>query len=405
MEDPEEIGRQKLSEYEFVRNLGSGAFADVKLYKHRVSQRLYAIKSVRRVAHHHGINLGAVKELAAFNEIGGHPNILSVHDAFSFAGQTHIVLEYCLSDLTAIARDRSVKLSEADVKSFALQLFDGLAAVHAARFVHADLKPDNVLIAPDGVLKLADFGHSAPVALGGDNTGGGLLGGFRPRFHRIVTVWYRAPELLAGARVYGPAVDMWAAGCILAELFLRCPLFPAQGGPNTREEDWEQLQMAAIQRLLGTPIDPLAAKPESAQAQAAPHSFRFSERSGSAASEVRGVWTSAAGRSEQGRGKALHSGTQSATARQQWPGCTSLPSYPEFEPRQAQPWSMILPPGAVPSGALDLISHLLLYDPTARWTAAQAMQHPWFAAEPTPTPPSKVPLHKSAAAALAGVRA
>lgn len=378
----EDEGRRSLSEYELVRHLGSGAFADVALYRHPPTGRLVAIKSVKRTAHASGINLGAFKELAAFAEIAAHPNVLTLHRTFTFAGQAHLVLEYCATDLAAIARDKSVTLGEADVKGFMLQLLDGLSAVHAARMLHADLKPENVLVDGGGTVKLGDFGHTAPWPEPG-----------RPRSNRIVTVWYRAPELLAGARTYTAAVDMWAVGCVLGELLLRCPLFPAAGGPDTTPGEWERAQMAAIQRLLGTPVDTLAGEAGGAGGEQLPP-FSFNDAAWSASSVLQAhVAASASAGQMRAPVFAL------PAARQAWPGCSSLPSFGEYEPRKPQPWRSVVPPGTASDAAIDLLSRLLLYDPSRRLTAAEALNHPWFAAAPPPTPPGRLPLGAAGARA------
>lgn len=98
-----------------------------------------------------------------------------------------------------------------------------------------DLKPNNLLVNSEGILKLGDFGLAK--FYGSPN---------RIYTHQVVTRWYRSPELLFGARIYGVGVDMWAVGCILAELLLRVPFL--QG-----ESDLDQL--TKIFQVLGTPTE------------------------------------------------------------------------------------------------------------------------------------------------------
>lgn len=114
-----------------------------------------------------------------------------------------------------------------------LQLFDGLDYLHKNFIVHRDLKASNLLLTDKGCLKIADFGlarkYSIPV---------------KPMTSRVVTLWYRAPELLLYSPVQTTAIDMWAAGCILGELFLHKPLFPGTT---------EIQQLELIIEVLGTP--------------------------------------------------------------------------------------------------------------------------------------------------------
>jgi cyclin-dependent kinase 7 len=293
-----------------------------------------------------------------------HP--IQLYDAFPFGDRIHLVLEFCATDLSAIIRDTAIPLGEAHVKGFFQQILTGISYVHSRRFMHRDIKPENVLLTSGGVVKLADFGHAAPFP---------VLD--RSLFYRVVTLLYRAPELLLRARYYSPAVDMWAAGCILAELLLRQPLFPCGGyDPDDTEE---RPQLASIFRLLGTPIDP------DVDPNAAAEAFSAVGMQEEAAS-----LTASAGESSAPLPRP--SPRPLASNLPVWPGCSSLPGHAEFEPRKPQPWRSIIPSGAASDGALDLLSQLVVYDPLRRLTADQALQHRWFASEPKPTPPEKLPL-------------
>jgi cyclin-dependent kinase 7 len=122
------------------------------------------------------------------------------------------------------------------VKSYMQMILRGVSYLHDTQWLlHRDLKPSNVLIADDGVVKLADFGFARN--FGSPNASLTPL---------VVTRWYRCPELLFNATQYTGAIDIWSVGCIFAELMLRTPLFPA-------ETDIEQLRL--IFRLRGTPTE------------------------------------------------------------------------------------------------------------------------------------------------------
>lgn len=121
------------------------------------------------------------------------------------------------------------------VKKFTLQLLEGTRYCHAHRVLHRDLKPQNLLINKEGNLKLADFGLARAFGVP-----------LRTYTHEVVTLWYRAPEILLGGRQYSTGVDMWSVGCIFAEMATRKPLFPG---------DSEIDEIFKIFRILGTPTE------------------------------------------------------------------------------------------------------------------------------------------------------
>lgn len=100
-------------------------------------------------------------------------------------------------------------------QSYLYQLLSGLAFCHSRRVLHRDLKPQNLLIDQHGSLKLADFGLARAIGIP-----------VRTYTHEVVTLWYRAPEILLGSKHYSTAVDIWSVGCIFAEMAMQVPLFP-----------------------------------------------------------------------------------------------------------------------------------------------------------------------------------
>lgn len=130
-------------------------------------------------------------------------------------GSVYMVFEYMEHDLNGVLNHPKVHFTPAHLKSLASQLLEGLGYLHHKAVLHRDLKGSNVLLNNAGLLKLADFGLARLYAKGrvGDYT------------NRVVTLWYRPPELLLGATQYGAEVDMWGAGCIFLELFNRRPIF------------------------------------------------------------------------------------------------------------------------------------------------------------------------------------
>ena len=148
-------------------------------------------------------------------------------------GSIYMVMEFLEHDLTGLT-DAGQKFTVPQIKCYMKQLLEGLAYCHAQKVLHRDIKGSNLLISNDGQLKLADFGLARPFDTDQQ----------RPYTNRVITLWYRPPELLLGATMYGPAIDMWSAGCIFAELLLRKPILP---GKN----EFEQIDL--IFKLLGTP--------------------------------------------------------------------------------------------------------------------------------------------------------
>lgn len=144
-----------------------------------------------------------------------------------------MVIEFCITDLEAVIRDRAILLAPAEVKCCLRMILEGIEACHRKWVLHRDLKPSNILVGSDGNLKIADFGlarlHGSPNAR---------------LTHQVITRWYRPPELLFAARSYGPSVDMWSVGCIFAELMLRVPYMPG-------DSDIDQL--SRIFQARGTP--------------------------------------------------------------------------------------------------------------------------------------------------------
>lgn len=121
------------------------------------------------------------------------------------------------------------------IKSFSFQLLKGIAYCHSHRVLHRDLKPQNLLIDKFGHLKLADFGLARAFEIP-----------IRMYTHEVITLWYRAPEILLGSKHYSSPVDLWSAGCIIAEMFNKHPLFPGETEIDA---------IFRIFRALGTPND------------------------------------------------------------------------------------------------------------------------------------------------------
>lgn len=128
-----------------------------------------------------------------------------------------ISMEYCAQDLASLLDNMAQPFSEAQSKCIILQVLEGLKYLHNRFIIHRDLKVSNLLLTDEGCIKIADFGLARLFS------NSELI--MTPN---VVTLWYRAPELLLGSKMHTTAVDMWAAGCILGELLLHKPLLPGK---------------------------------------------------------------------------------------------------------------------------------------------------------------------------------
>lgn len=223
--------------FEQLGKIGEGAFGDVYAGTDHLSDKLVAIKEVRLTnLKRHGLPKPALRELRALQQLEGHEHVLRLIDAFPRGGAIALVLEYMPSDLEVIIRTRTSLLPENHLKCYLWMLLQGLSFLHAKHILHRDLKPSNLLLSAHGTLKIGDFGsariHVKPAHDGEEYS------------HPVGTKWYRAPELLFGARQYGPAIDLWAVGTIMGELSCLRPLFPGQNDMD---------QLSRVLQVLGTP--------------------------------------------------------------------------------------------------------------------------------------------------------
>merc|ERR1719478_1218327 len=179
-----------------------------------------------------GIPATAIREIAILKELS-HTNVVKLYDVFCKPGKLVLVFEYLENDLKKYMKSMNSRLTPGTIKNFAYQLVRGAEFCHASRIIPRDLKPQNLLIDSRLRLKIADFGlaraFQTPI----------------PKYtHEVVTVWYRPPEILLGSSFYSVPVDLWAVGCIHAEMATLQPLFPGDSEIDT---------IFRIFRKLGTP--------------------------------------------------------------------------------------------------------------------------------------------------------
>ncbi|XP_025279395.1 cyclin-dependent kinase 20 isoform X8 [Canis lupus dingo] len=223
-----------MDQYCILGRIGEGAHGVVFKAKHVETGEIVALKKVALRRLEDGIPNQALREIKALQEIEDNQHVVQLKAVFPHGAGFVLAFEFMLSDLAEVVRHAQRPLVQAQVKSYLQMLLKGVAFCHANNIVHRDLKPANLLISASGQLKIADFGLARVFSPDGS----------RLYTHQVATRWYRAPELLYGARQYDQGVDLWAVGCILGELLNGSPLFPG-------ENDIEQL--CCVLRILGTP--------------------------------------------------------------------------------------------------------------------------------------------------------
>lgn len=227
----------KYRRYEKIEFLGEGQFATVYKARDVESDNIVAVKKIKlgsRIEKQDGINRTALREIKLLQELH-HKNLIGLIDVFGHLSNVSLVFDFMDTDLEVIIKDNTIILTTANIKSYVIQTLQGLEYLHINWILHRDLKPNNLLVNANGVLKIGDFGLAK--LYGSPN---------RLNTNQVVTRWYRSPELLFGAKQYGTCIDMWAVGCILAELLLRVPFLPG-------DSDLDQL--TRIFQVFGNPTE------------------------------------------------------------------------------------------------------------------------------------------------------
>ncbi|XP_062601675.1 cyclin-dependent kinase 5-like [Saccostrea cucullata] len=204
-----------MQKYEKLEKIGEGTYGTVFKAKNRETHEVVALKRVRLDDDDEGVPSSALREICLLKELK-HKNIVRLHDVLHSEKKLTLVFEYCDQDLKKYFDSCNGEIDQDIVKSFMYQLLRGLAFCHSNNVLHRDLKPQNLLINKNGELKLADFGLARAF-------------GIPVRFYsaEVVTLWYRPPDVLFGAKMYSTSIDMWSAGCIFAEMTnAGRPLFP-----------------------------------------------------------------------------------------------------------------------------------------------------------------------------------
>ncbi|EIN14258.1 kinase-like protein [Punctularia strigosozonata HHB-11173 SS5] len=318
------------SKYNILGFISSGTYG--RVYKAQAKSddgRVHAIKKFKpdkegEVPTYTGISQSAIREIALNREIS-HENIVALKEVILEDKSIYMVFEYAEHDFLQVIHHHSQTLRQAVppsvLKSLIWQLLNGLVYLHSCHILHRDLKPANILITAGGVVKIGDLGLARLI--------------YQPLQHLsagdkvVVTIWYRAPELLMGAKHYNKAVDMWATGCVMAELASLRPIFKGDEAKldSKKNVPFQRDQLLKIFEVLGT-ID-----------------------------------------------------------EREWPSVKEMPEYHnmkrlEYYPNGFSTWcsNRLRSPKAQ-----DFLRQLFAYSPDTRLTAEDAIYHEWFREEPLPT--------------------
>lgn len=227
--------REVTRRYQFIEKLGEGTYGKVYKASLRATQGIFAVKKIRINYEEEGVPSTAIREVSLLKRID-HPNVIKLHEVISNPSALYLVFDFLDMDLRMYLRRYGPLSDPLMLKSAAYQCFRGIEYCHGQTVLHRDLKPQNVLInVASHQLKLADFGLARAFSLP-----------LRAYTHEVVTLWYRAPEILLGQDKYAMSVDIWSLGCIVAEMATGQALFPGDSEIDT---------IFKIFRVLGTPND------------------------------------------------------------------------------------------------------------------------------------------------------
>ncbi|KAI5121191.1 hypothetical protein M0805_005992 [Coniferiporia weirii] len=347
------------SKYNFLGFISSGTYGRVYKVQSKDEEdngRIYAVKKFKpdkegEAVTYTGISQSAIREIALNREID-HENITALKEVILEEKSIYMVFEYAEHDFLQLIHHHSqtlrTQISAPVLKSLIYQLLNGVLYLHSCHILHRDLKPANILITSSGIVKVGDLGLARLIheplqpLTAGDKV--------------VVTIWYRAPELLLGARHYTKAIDIWAVGCVLAELASLRPIFKGEEAKMGSKKNipFQRDQLLKIFDVRGTPD------------------------------------------------------------LNEWPGLKNMPEYQSMKrlDRYSDKLYEWCQARVRSKEGYDLLRHLFAYDPDKRLTAREAMEHRWFQEEPKPTrnafltlsaaqmPPHRRITHDEASAAM-----
>ncbi|KAL1408838.1 hypothetical protein Q8F55_005652 [Vanrija albida] len=234
---PPLVSCRSVYNYTRLNHIEEGTYGVVFRARCNDTNDIYALKKLKLDEERHGFPITSLREIMALMTAGDHENVVGIREVVvgDTLNQIFIAMPFIEHDLKTLLADMPHAFLQSEVKTIMRQLLSAVAHCHSNWILHRDLKTSNLLMNNRGQIKVADFGLARKF---GDPLG--------EMTQLVVTLWYRAPELLLGAKEYTTAIDMWSVGCIFAELMQKDPLFPGRG---------EIDQLSKIFNLLGKPND------------------------------------------------------------------------------------------------------------------------------------------------------
>ncbi|KAG5001121.1 hypothetical protein AAZX31_08G235800 [Glycine max] len=225
----------KTDSFERLDKIGQGTYSSVFQAREVETGRMVALKKVRFDKLQAESIRFMAREILILRTLD-HPNIMKLEGIITsqLSNSIYLVFEYMEHDLAGLVASPDIKFTDSQIKCYMRQLLSGIEHCHLKGIMHRDIKVSNILVNNEGVLKIADFGLANTLSPNSK----------QPLTSRVVTLWYRPPELLLGSTSYGVSVDLWSVGCVFAELFLGKPILKGRT---------EVEQLHKIFKLCGSP--------------------------------------------------------------------------------------------------------------------------------------------------------